>query len=245
MSYSMPGAHYSSTRRAIHSHPNPAFHLQPEHTMIKKRISEQTEHVLELFYILAGLTLLSVVFHILFYRLMHYPGVSDPMKTASLTVSLQMILFILRSLTVVFLAFYFLRWFYITYSYLRSREELYHLSYNPSSTIWSWFIPVLNLFVPFLIMREIDESLESITSHQKSKSDSKLVVWWWLFFILSGFTHFFSNSPFSGLLTVNSVPVPGRFWKNLIVLIIRLMAITIAVLFFRRLKRRTHLLNAI
>ncbi len=69
------------------------------------------------------------------------------------------ILTVLRILTRIFIIFYFLRWSYRMYTYLKSREEFYYLSHSPSWTVWAWIVPVMNLFYPYLIMRDIYESL--------------------------------------------------------------------------------------
>ncbi|MEK7256950.1 MAG: DUF4328 domain-containing protein, partial [Bacteroidota bacterium] len=48
----------------------------------------------------------------------------------------------------------------------------------------SWFVPILNLFRPYHIMKEIwDKTQEQIQSRPAVES-SELVGWWWAFWII-------------------------------------------------------------
>ena len=126
----------------------------------------------------------------------------------------SIIISILIFVSRVFLVFYFLRWFFLAYSYLKSREELYYLTYSPSSTIWSWFVPVLNLFMPFLIMREIDESFQVLLREEKNKLHPTCLL---VVDALPSLWYSRLIPDFSFVL--NSIPPighhPGEWWKYL------------------------------
>lgn len=81
---------------------------------------------------------------------------------------------------------YFIRWF------RRAYYNLHQLSgANPSYTEgWaagSWFVPILSLFRPFQIMREIWDGTQRMITHRLSvlHSNSFIGIWWGLYLVMS------------------------------------------------------------
>ena len=80
----------------------------------------------------------------------------------------------------------FIRWFRRAYYNLSSRTDI---RYDEGWAAGSWFVPILNLFRPYQIMKEIDdESSNLIEKHsQEPISDSTaLIGFWWALWIISG-----------------------------------------------------------
>ncbi len=213
----------------------------------RKRVDEQTGYVLQLLSLMVVFTIVSLILKITWYRLLYLSltyGIEFKALTGSIF-ALRSIISVLAFLSLVFLIFYFLRWFSLTYRYLRSQDNLYYLSHSPASAYWSWFIPVLNLFLPFMIMREIWESLKEMAGIPgEDPEGSRLVSWWWALIILSGVAGIFFHPPLRDLLSGDEWAALAG-WKSYLVLsIIRLGSLAVSIVLFRKLKRYTQRLNA-
>jgi hypothetical protein len=83
----------------------------------------------------------------------------------------------------------FIRWFRRAYFNLHTKAEI--LSYPEKDALWSWFIPILCLFKPYRIMKELFSSTESIlVDRNKDYQENlhiQLVGWWWTLWILNNF----------------------------------------------------------
>ncbi len=92
------------------------------------------------------------------------------------------------------LAFYigsaipFLMWFHRAHRNLPALGNR-RLEYTPGWAVGAWFVPILNLFRPYQIMREVwkgsdPENLQ--TSYPGGAGGSAMVGWWWALFIVMG-----------------------------------------------------------
>lgn len=88
-----------------------------------------------------------------------------------------LIQFILTILTAVF----FLRWMYRCYENLSKIKELKR---DPSWVFLSWIIPVVNLFMPLLVITEAVMGYENILIKEqflrKKEFRTSLAIWWWV-----------------------------------------------------------------
>lgn len=88
-----------------------------------------------------------------------------------------LIQFILTILTAVF----FLRWMYRCYENLSKIKELKR---DPSWVFLSWIIPVVNQFMPLLMITEAVIGYESILIKEqflrKKEFRTSLAIWWWV-----------------------------------------------------------------
>jgi len=61
------------------------------------------------------------------------------------------------------------------------------LKYSPNWALWSWFIPIINLFRPYQVVREVwIETSMVLARRENAKVDnisSAIVAWWWFFFL--------------------------------------------------------------
>lgn len=143
-----------------------------------------------------------------------------------LTSVVSVAIFVLSAVT-------FIMWFYRAHRNLRALGYCY-LDYAPGWTIGGWFVPIGNLFIPYLVMVEIwrgsDPARLDRASLQRAPSLA-LVRGWWLFWLLMTVV-----SPFSGLLgrnTVDSIIVSMQF-RMAIHLITLIPAALLAILLIRR-----------
>jgi hypothetical protein len=79
----------------------------------------------------------------------------------------------------------FLIWIHRTYRNLRALGAV-NLKYSPGWAVGYFFIPILNLFRPYQVMKEIWHCSEPNTEEMPSEytSTSALLGWWWASWIL-------------------------------------------------------------
>ena len=97
----------------------------------------------------------------------------------------------------------FLMWFRRAYYNLHIKVD--NLSYKESWSLWSWFVPVLNLFRPYQIMMELflhtDILLSKKIKNYKPSYASSLIGFWWFLWLISSF---FGNYVFRFSANANS-----------------------------------------
>ncbi len=88
----------------------------------------------------------------------------------------------LNSISSLLAIVFFIQWFRRAYFNLHLRVG--DLKHGEAAAAWSWFVPILNLFVPLLIMREIieksQEFLEQNGAEVEEKITSNIANWWWI-----------------------------------------------------------------
>lgn len=82
----------------------------------------------------------------------------------------------------------FIQWFRRAYGNLY-RAGLGPLSYGESMALWSWFIPIANLFIPAFIMNEIwmrtKQGIAALDQSFVAPKGKLLISLWWALFVLS------------------------------------------------------------
>lgn len=156
-------------------------------------------------------------------------------ETANLSI-IQSILNILRGLTSLFLAFYFIRWLWFSTLSLEKNPAVFYLNYRPGAAIWSWFIPVINLILPFQVVRDNYEAWENISSSNSGNS-SAVVLWWWIVFILSMIAGFFETGIMGGINSLQLEKYSGNPWPFFIPGLMELMAILITIRMMKKFKK--------
>lgn len=71
------------------------------------------------------------------------------------------------------------------------------LLYGNAWSVWAWFIPVVNLYMPFQIMKELYEKTEkymtfNIEKPYEDNLKTDYVNWWWALWIISAAVNYFS-----------------------------------------------------
>lgn len=131
------------------------------------------------FWILLGIILLSMGSNFLEWQLMK----SGDMTAEDLKFNtLRQALFMLAALVIqIFCIVFFILWFRRAYANLHRLGTLY----PEHEDLWagiSWFIPIINLYRPYYIMKEIwVETQEAYKGEGKADSQVLLGVWWALF----------------------------------------------------------------
>lgn len=81
-----------------------------------------------------------------------------------------------------FCGIYFLRWLRIAYKNLHN-IKVSDLSYNKNWSIWSWFVPILNFFRPYVILKEIWNITQQNTLRKTKFKQNYLLLIWWIIYV--------------------------------------------------------------
>lgn len=148
--------------------------------------SGRAKNTINLFYVIVGISVLSVVADVLDYQnLDNY--YSDEFSLTDLFVSLVGLAQIVGNITLIVV---FLNWFRRAYANLH-RIGVDYLNHTDLHAVWCWFIPILNLFRPYKITKEIwSETQHQVnklnSTYQVDTSDAGIGVWW-AFYLISNF----------------------------------------------------------
>lgn len=85
---------------------------------------------------------------------------------------------------------FFLMWLYRAYSNLRAFNRSRRLDHSPGWAVGSFFIPFVNLVIPYRAVKEVWQKSE--TSDEEFLSEPGPPVWfpiWWMFWLLSSFAN--------------------------------------------------------
>lgn len=136
----------------------------------------------------------NIVFHYFQYELLHKAnefGITDEQANSNDT-RIQIVIFVY-----VFILFIsgitFIRWFRRAFYNLELKIK--NLNFSNGSIVYAWFIPIINLYRPFQIMKEM--YLETISLLNKNKIDHNLnlniVIIWWILWTLTNCLEAFSS----------------------------------------------------
>ena len=84
----------------------------------------------------------------------------------------------------------FIMWFYRAYKNLHALK-IPSLNHTPGWAIGAWFVPILNLGRPYVIMREIWDETQYFVLDKNEKqnvSSNSIVGWWWGLWLLHNFS---------------------------------------------------------
>jgi hypothetical protein len=98
----------------------------------------------------------------------------------------QQIVGVVYSITYLISGIVFIQWFRRAYFNLHLRSS--HLLYTDGWAAGSWFIPFLNLFRPFQIMKELYVETARIFSKKglsEEVSSTKFLGWWWALWLIN------------------------------------------------------------
>ncbi|MGC9341310.1 MAG: DUF4328 domain-containing protein [Bacteroidales bacterium] len=188
--------------------------------------AENLEKLFSIYFFLALTGIISGLWeYFLIQKILSWEG--DFSSNISVLTIFQTVISILRGLTSLFLAFYFIKWLFHSMRSLEKNKEVYYLNNSSSSAIWSWFIPVLNLFQPYQIVRENFETWKNLAFGKKNIS-SVIVSWWWFFFIFTIAADFFGIGILEGIQSSNLEKYSGNPWPFFIPGLIEVVAILLS-----------------
>lgn len=102
----------------------------------------------------------------------------------------QMVVALLQTALYVATIFLFLNWFRRAYGNLH-RLKMRSLQYDEVWSVWGFVVPIISLFYPYRIARELNDHMHSIL--QKSREDytlqhhSWIVEAWWVMYLITNY----------------------------------------------------------
>lgn len=167
--------------------------------------SKRGKYAITLLWLIFALEIISLILYISQYQILNQNSNENNVPQSILTFANNSIdaIGILYTIIYIMSAIAFLMWFRRAYYNLHLKVN--HLSYKESWSLWSWFVPILNLFRPYQIMIELflhtDILLsKKIKNYQPSHASSLIGFWWFLWLISS----FFGNYVFRYSSNANS-----------------------------------------
>jgi uncharacterized protein DUF4328 len=106
----------------------------------------------------------------------------------------QLVVAVVQTIVFAFGAFFFVRWLHHAYRNLRPLGAG-ALRYSTHTAVWSWFVPILNLWKPKQVINDVWRASDpDAPRHQNledwsAKDPPLLYGFWWLFFIVLNFVY--------------------------------------------------------
>lgn len=147
-----------------------------------KSNSERKKNVLITFYITAIIVVISIIINLIYYfSLEQYAN--DEIEDISLIESIYTYSAITQSIVITSTIVFFAIWFRRSYANLERMGI--NIDNANSMAVWSFFIPIVNLFKPLRIAKEIDFKYDYLLqklndSHQSNNNSYGILVAWWI-----------------------------------------------------------------
>jgi hypothetical protein len=103
-------------------------------------------------------------------------------KDIGLIMLLDQILALIANIMAIPTMIFFIMWFRRAYFNLHIKSE--HLKFSEAWAAGAWFIPIANLVLPFVIMKELFSGINSNKDSSASKKHEVLLFTWWTFWII-------------------------------------------------------------
>ena len=150
---------------------------------------ERAKQIIILFYAMVGFALLDLALNtwqfFLFRKFANNPSEID-FELASLSDTLDIIVAVVDIAIAITAAILFIRWFRRAYYNLHMAAPG-EANYEEGWAAGAWFVPILNLFRPYQIMREIWEGTQRAIPHRiPDYTPSTTVGIWWTFYLIRG-----------------------------------------------------------
>ena len=167
--------------------------------------SKRGKYAITLIWIIFALEIISLILYTSQFQILNQNLDKNNIPQSILTVANNSIDIVGIVYTIIYIisAIAFLMWFRRAYYNLHLKVK--HLSYKESWSLWSWFVPVINLFRPYQIMIELflhtDILLSKKINNYTPSHASSLIGFWWFLWLISSF---FGNYVFRYSANANS-----------------------------------------
>lgn len=143
-----------------------------------------------IFYSLVAISIISFYSHFLQYQILtdFNNGLSITEETANQNNIRQQVVAIVNLLLLLSSIVVFLMWVYRAYDNL-TKLGINRLSCTPGWAVGYWFVPIMSLFKPFVVMKEIWDETQAYILPEEDKHATKksyLVGAWWTFYLING-----------------------------------------------------------
>ncbi|WP_437917934.1 DUF4328 domain-containing protein [Sphingobacterium sp. LRF_L2] len=158
-----------------------------EHQEALRPNAQRAKNVILVLKFILALEFIGIFLNYLQYEMLSVPEISE--EAANSSDSRRLIFGILYAICFIAGAVTFIQWFRRAYYNLSLRDS--YLSHTDKDAAYCWFIPVLNLFKPYQIMKDMyvktADLLESRHPDIKEGLSIPLLTTWWIFWIVNNF----------------------------------------------------------
>ncbi len=195
-----------------------------------------SSNLLTLIGLIIGLECISLLFNFVEYRYIQRIILYDYDYTSDrLFITLQnSILSVIYGIFRIFTFIYFIRWMYFAHKNLEEKQ-VYYLNFRSGSAIWSWFVPVLNLILPFQIIREIYETTFSLAGNENTSSS--LAAWWWIVSLISIIAGFFEPGVIRGINSADPIEYFGNPLPFILPPVIGILSLSLGFVMVNRIRK--------
>ncbi|MEM6697771.1 MAG: DUF4328 domain-containing protein [Bacteroidota bacterium] len=163
--------------------------------------SQRAQLAAYLLWAMLGLEILTILSGYMQYRLLTRLSYDEYVSDAALNFNdtREMIVGILYTLTYIVSIVMFIRWF--RRAYYNLHQKVAYLDFDEGWAAGSWFVPFLNLYRPFSIMRELYNETSTILKRNldgyQRKSTMIVGIWWTVWIISNIIDNIIFRSTFS------------------------------------------------
>ena len=153
--------------------------------------ADRARIAITLIWIILGLEIMMFISGFLQYNLLQNinAGIEISDEAANFNDLREGAIGILYLVVLIISAVTFIRWF--RRAYFNLHTQVNYLEHDEGWAAGAWFVPILNLFRPYNIMRELynetDELLKKKVEGYTTMLRGTAVGWWWFFWIIAGF----------------------------------------------------------
>lgn len=149
---------------------------------------QRAKNAITLIWIVLALEIVSLISGYLQYDLLQTPanGGEITMEAATANDNREKIVGAVYLIVLIISAVTFIQWFRRAYFNLHTRVN--HLSHSDGWAAGSWFVPVINLYRPYQIMKELYQETKKLLLTKlniNEKLSTSSLVWWWTLWIIS------------------------------------------------------------
>lgn len=184
---------------------------------------ERSKQVTVIFFILVFIFIISFFSNLAEYRLISRGH--NIMQLTEASYVRQMVISLFKMFALFLSGIFFILWFRRAYFNLH-QLKIPWLKYSEGWAAGAWFVPVISLFYPYQIMRDIWAGTIKFSDPEKAQN-FQLIGWWWALFIISGL---FEIAP---LYLGQSARTLSEFQQasflNIVSDLVNLMALAIAI----------------
>jgi hypothetical protein len=152
--------------------------------------AQRAEIAITLIWIVLAMEVISLISGYLQYDLLQTVanGGEISMDTANANDTREQIIAIIYLIVYLVSIITFIRWF--RRAYFNLHQKITYLLHSEGWAAGSWFVPIINLYRPYQIMKELyNETKELLTKKGISFNqnfNSRSIGWWWTLWIMSG-----------------------------------------------------------
>ncbi len=194
--------------------------LKPNH--------ERAKYAINIIWVVTAIEIISIISTFFQYRLLTIiaNGGEYTVETATASDLRQLFILIMNILVSIISAITFIQWF--RRAYFNLHVKVNNLSYSEGWAAGCWFVPILNLYLPYQIMKKLYLETINILKEkneyfQNTYTPTFVNVWWtvWILIRIFAFVRLFvdNNNSIDGLINITIASIISSFLSILLAII--------------------------